>query len=126
LIGDIKSKQNNTLWPEAMVNARSVDKFLWWGLENPPLVQRIAAWLFGITFFGYCTDGSQLGGPGTCVDGDYVDCFCFDRREDLPKRISQEETSAELSHPVQNLRQTRDTTCDTPFPPAKWQGTPWV
>ena len=52
LIGDIKSKQNNTLWPEAMVNARSADMFLWWGSENPPLVQRIAAWLFGLFFIG--------------------------------------------------------------------------
>ena len=31
----------------------AVDAFLWRGSSNPPLVQRIAAWMFGIMFMGF-------------------------------------------------------------------------
>jgi hypothetical protein len=30
-----------------------VDAFFWNGSANPPLVQRIAAWMFGLLFIGY-------------------------------------------------------------------------
>ncbi len=49
LIEDIKTKQSNTVWPDALRNSRGVDEFLWRGSPNAPLVQRIGAWVFGIT-----------------------------------------------------------------------------
>jgi len=51
-VASLRSKQSNILWPDAMTNSRSADMFLWWGSTNPPLVQRIAAWLFGLCFIG--------------------------------------------------------------------------
>jgi len=50
LIEEVRSKQRNTVWPDAMGNSGSVDAFLWKGSPNAPLVQRIGAWIFGLTF----------------------------------------------------------------------------
>jgi hypothetical protein len=50
LIEEIKTKQRNTLWPDALINSRGVDEFLWKGSPDAPLVQRVAAWLFGVAF----------------------------------------------------------------------------
>ena len=50
LIEEIKAKQENTVWPGPITNSRSVDEFLWRGDPDAPLVQRMAAWIFGITF----------------------------------------------------------------------------
>jgi hypothetical protein len=47
---ELREKQRNLVFPQTMKNSRSVDWFLWHGVENPTLVQRIAAWLFGGTF----------------------------------------------------------------------------
>lgn len=47
---DAKQKQSNTLWPDAFRNSRSVDEFLWKGSPDAPLVQRIGACIFGLTF----------------------------------------------------------------------------
>jgi hypothetical protein len=49
-IEKIKAKQRNTVWPSPMINSRGVDEFLWRGDPDAPLVQRIAAWLFGLVF----------------------------------------------------------------------------
>ncbi|MGD0629420.1 MAG: hypothetical protein ABR987_08710 [Terracidiphilus sp.] len=46
-IEEVRAKQRNTLWPETIGNRRSVDAFLWKGSPDAPLVQRIAAWVFG-------------------------------------------------------------------------------
>jgi hypothetical protein len=50
LIEEIKAKQSNTVWPDTLRNSRGVDEFLWKGAPNAPLVQRIGAWIFGLTF----------------------------------------------------------------------------
>lgn len=50
LVEDVKQKQSNTLWPDAPNNGRSVDEFLWKGNPDAPLVQRIGACIFGLTF----------------------------------------------------------------------------
>ncbi len=50
LIDEIKAKQSNTVWPDTMTNSRGVDEFLWKGSPDAPLVQRIGAWIFGVTF----------------------------------------------------------------------------
>lgn len=50
LIQDVKNKQRNTIWPGTLINGRGVDEFLWKGAPDAPLVQRVAAWLFGIVF----------------------------------------------------------------------------
>src|SRR5216684_2671063 len=51
-IDDVRDRQKNILWPDTMRNARSVDEYLWKGSENAPLVQRIGAWLFGLSLIG--------------------------------------------------------------------------
>jgi cytochrome c biogenesis protein CcdA len=50
LIEEIEAKQRNTVWPDTLRNGSSVDEFLWKGSSNAPLVQRIGAWIFGLTF----------------------------------------------------------------------------
>jgi hypothetical protein len=49
-IETIKAKQRNTVWPDPLINSRGVDAFLWKGSPDAPLVQRIGAWIFGLTF----------------------------------------------------------------------------
>jgi hypothetical protein len=49
-IEEIKAKQRNTVWPGPMINSRGVDAFLWRGDPDAPLVQRMAAWIFGVAF----------------------------------------------------------------------------
>jgi hypothetical protein len=51
-ITDLKAKQRNVVWPDPQVNASRVDKFLWKGSPNPTRIQRIGAWIAGITFMG--------------------------------------------------------------------------
>ena len=50
LIEEIKAKQRNTTWPDTMLNGHGVDEFLWKGSPDAPLVQRVGAWIFGVTF----------------------------------------------------------------------------
>ena len=45
---DIDNKQRNIIWPGPLVNSRGVDEFFWKGSPRPTMVQRIAAWLFGL------------------------------------------------------------------------------
>ena len=52
-IDDLRAKQRNVVWPDSVVNASRVDKFLWRGSPNPTGVQRIGAWIFGMTFMGF-------------------------------------------------------------------------
>lgn len=52
-IDDARERQNNIVFPDTVRNARGVDFFLWNGNPNPSLVQRIAAWLFGLTLIGF-------------------------------------------------------------------------
>ncbi len=49
-IDDTKARQRNIVFPDMVRNGRSVDAFFWRGSPNPTLVQRIAAWLFGLVF----------------------------------------------------------------------------
>ena len=51
-IGEIRAKQRNLVWPDVLLNSKGVDSVLFKGSRNPPLVQRIGAWLFGLTYFG--------------------------------------------------------------------------
>jgi hypothetical protein len=55
-IEEVRAKQRNTVWPDTIRNSRSVDAFLWKGSTDAPLVQRIGACIFGLTFI--------LGGLG--------------------------------------------------------------
>ena len=48
-IEEIKAKQANIVWPGPLINSRGVDAFLLRGSPNPTLVQRIGAWLFGLS-----------------------------------------------------------------------------
>ena len=65
-IEEINAKQRNTVWPGPMINSRDVDAFLWRGDPNAPLVQRMAAWIYGIFFmvvggFGFLAVAYQKG-----------------------------------------------------------------
>ena len=51
-IEGIRARQRNIVFPDTVRNARSVDAFLWKGSPNPTLVQRIGAWMFGLSFTG--------------------------------------------------------------------------
>ena len=58
-IDESRASQRNIVFPETVRNGRSVDVFFWRGSPAPTLIQRIAAWLFGLMFvaqgfiFGY-------------------------------------------------------------------------
>src|SRR6266446_6820751 len=49
-IEEIRVKQKSTVWPYPLINNRRVDKFLWKGSSDAPLIQRIGAWVFGLAF----------------------------------------------------------------------------
>jgi len=49
-IDESSASQKNIVFPDTVRNARALDVFLWKGSPNPPLVQRIAAWMIGLGF----------------------------------------------------------------------------
>jgi hypothetical protein len=51
-IGRTTRNQRNLVWPDYFVNSRNVDQFLWRGSSGSTKVQRVGAWLFGLTFIG--------------------------------------------------------------------------
>ena len=50
LIDDLKGRQRNTLWPDAMVNSSRVDALLLKGSSKATKVQRIGIAIWGLTF----------------------------------------------------------------------------
>jgi hypothetical protein len=48
-IEDLEARQRNIVFPDTVRNGRSVDAFLWRGSPNPTMVQRIGAWILGLT-----------------------------------------------------------------------------
>jgi hypothetical protein len=51
-IEESRARQRNIIFRDTVRNTRSVDAFFWRGSPNPPLVQRIGAWMFGLLFIG--------------------------------------------------------------------------
>ena len=51
-IDEIREKQRNIVFPDTLRGGRSADGVFFKGSPNPPLVQRIACWLLGLTFIG--------------------------------------------------------------------------
>jgi len=51
-IDETRASQRNIVFPDTVRNGRAVDAFLLRGSPNPPLVQRIVAWMLGIVFMG--------------------------------------------------------------------------
>jgi hypothetical protein len=49
-IHDVEARQRNILWPDALRNARSVDRLIFRGAPDAPLVQRIGIILFGLIY----------------------------------------------------------------------------
>lgn len=47
---DVESRQRNTVWPDPMRNASTVDEYLWKGNPKAPTVQRVGAAIFGVMF----------------------------------------------------------------------------
>jgi hypothetical protein len=50
LIQDVRARQQNALWPDAMVNSSSVDGLLWKGSPNATKVQRVGIAIWGLAF----------------------------------------------------------------------------
>jgi hypothetical protein len=50
-IEGMRARQRNIVWPDTLINGRFVDRFFLKGSPNPTLVQRIAAWVVGVSFF---------------------------------------------------------------------------
>jgi hypothetical protein len=53
LVDEFRALQRNIVFPDTVRNGCMVDVFLWKGSPNPALVQRIAAWMFGLVFMGF-------------------------------------------------------------------------
>ena len=49
-IDEMRTKQENTVWPNYIANTQGVNEFFLKGSANPTPVQRIGAWLFGLSF----------------------------------------------------------------------------
>jgi hypothetical protein len=49
-IEESNDRQRNIVFPDTVRNTRSADVFFWKGSSHPTLVQRIAAWMFGLAF----------------------------------------------------------------------------
>ncbi len=47
---NLELQQRNTVWPDTVRNARNVDAYLWRGNPNAPMVQRIGAVIWGLSF----------------------------------------------------------------------------
>lgn len=47
-IDEIRSKQRNIVFPDTVRNERGLYDFLWNGTPDPPMVQRIGAWMMGL------------------------------------------------------------------------------
>ena len=50
VVDELKARQRNLVWPDALISSRRVDEFLWRGAPDAPLVQRVGARLFGLAF----------------------------------------------------------------------------
>ena len=50
VIEDVRARQRNTAWPDAMVNSSSVDALLWKGSAGATKVQRVGIAIWGLTF----------------------------------------------------------------------------
>jgi len=51
-IGEMRARQRNIVFPDTVRNGRAADVFLWRGSAHPAIVQRIAAWMFGLVYAG--------------------------------------------------------------------------
>jgi len=50
LTEDVRARQQDVLWPDAMVNSSSVDALLWKGSPNATKVQRVGIAIWGLAF----------------------------------------------------------------------------
>ena len=50
LVDEVEFKQRNTTWPDAVVNAKSVDEVLWTRPRYITKVQRVGVAVLGLTF----------------------------------------------------------------------------
>lgn len=71
-IEGVRASQSNIVFPDTVRNARSVDAFLWRGSPAPSVVQRIGAWLFGLTFIGCGMGFVLLAAEARDQDHDWV------------------------------------------------------
>jgi hypothetical protein len=51
-VDETRARQRNIVFPDTVRNGRLVDAFVWRGSPHPTIVQRIAAWMFGLFFVG--------------------------------------------------------------------------
>lgn len=57
---ELRSRQRNTIWPDALNNGVGVDKLLWKGSPNATLVQRIGIGVFWGAFLIAAASFAQL------------------------------------------------------------------
>jgi hypothetical protein len=50
LVDDVEFRQRNTTWPDAMLNASSVDEVLWKRSRHITKIQRVGVALLGLAF----------------------------------------------------------------------------
>jgi hypothetical protein len=50
-IHEVRSKQENTVFPDTVRNSSAVDAYFLRGNPKAPIVQRVGAWIFGAFFF---------------------------------------------------------------------------
>jgi hypothetical protein len=97
-IDEMRAKQENTVWPNYIANTQGVNEFFLKGSANPTPVQRIGAWLFGLSFtaigFGFMFiavhwQGSQWPGwvvaVGSWALGGWI-CYNGSRRRKAPTK----------------------------------------
>lgn len=71
-IDETRASQRNIVFPDTVRNARPVDIFLWRGSPNPPIVQRIGAWLFGLAFISLSVNFLWEAAAARDQDHDWV------------------------------------------------------
>src|SRR4051794_28428333 len=49
---NMQARQRNTIWPDTIRNRANGDRAIWFGADNPTMIQRIGFGLFGGVFFG--------------------------------------------------------------------------
>ena len=72
-IDEARASQRNIVFPDTVRNARSADVFLWNGSPDPSLVQRIAAWIFGLAYMGIALEVFFLAVTRRVKDGFSID-----------------------------------------------------
>jgi hypothetical protein len=76
-IDEYRSRQRNIVFPDTVRNARLTYVFFLKGHPHPPLVQRIAAWIFGLMLIGSGLESLSLDVKARIEDGFSIGTVIF-------------------------------------------------